>query len=314
MGREIDLVVNPAAGGGRAGRLVGDVCRELLAAGFSARVHRTGGRAHLAETVRGLVTRRTPLVGIMGGDGTFHDACDALLTAEAEVLAHDATTFAIVPAGTGGDFAARTLKIPPSPSEVAGWIARAKPARIDLGLVDAGSPRAGERGRMLFANITSCGISGLVDSLVANGPRWLSGKSAYFLATLRGLAGWRHRRVRVTVDSRRVYEGKAMAVAVANGRSFGGGMLIAPQADCADGELDVVVLGDLSLADVARSFPKLYRGEHLSEPGITVAKGRVIEIEPLDDEDVLLDVDGEAAGRLPITLRVLPSAISILCA
>lgn len=312
MGREIDLVVNPAAGGGRAGRLVGDMCRELMAAGLSARVHRTGGRAHLAEVIRELVAKRAPIVGVMGGDGTFHDACDALLTADGGISPCDETAFALLPAGTGGDFAARTLGIPSAPRDVASWIARAKPSRIDLGVVEASRPAAGERARMTFTNITSCGLSGRVDFLIASGPKWLTGKAAYLAATLRGLAGWRHQGVRVRVDDALVYEGPVLTVAVANGRSFGGGMLVAPQADCTDGLLDVVVVGDLSLADIARSFPKLYRGEHLEERGMVVAKGSVVELDPLTDEGVLIDVDGEAAGRLPARLRVLPSAISIL--
>lgn len=311
MGREIDLVVNPAAGGGRAGRLVGEVCRALMTEGVSARVHRTSARGHLAEVVRELVAQGAPTVAVMGGDGTFHDACDALLTADGGLVDCARTTFATLPAGTGGDFAARTLGMPSEVSAVAAWLARARPAPMDLGLVEALRPRAGERARMAFTNIASCGISGRVDYLVAEGPKWLSGKAAYLVATLRGLAGWRHRAVRVRVDGAVLYEGPALTVAVANGRAFGGGMIIAPRADCADGVLDVVGIGDLGAAEIARNFPKIYKGEHLGEAGIFSARGRVVEIDAADD-DVLLDVDGDAAGRLPARFRVLPSALSIL--
>jgi YegS/Rv2252/BmrU family lipid kinase len=311
VGREIDLVVNPSAGGGRAGRLVGDMCRELVAAGVSARVHRTGARAHLAEVVRELVAKGAPIVGVMGGDGTFHDACDALLTADGTLVDCARTTFALLPAGTGGDFAARTLAMPSDVAGVAAWIARAKPTPVDLGVVEALAPRAGERARMTFTNIASCGLSGRVDYLIAEGPKWLTGKAAYFVATLRGLAGWRHRPVRLRVDGEVVMEGPILTVAVANGRAFGGGMIIAPQADCADGLLEVVALGGLGAVEIARNFPKIYKGEHLGAPGVFAARGRVVEIEAADD-DVLLDVDGEAAGRLPARFRLLPSAISML--
>lgn len=311
MGREIELVVNPAAGGGRAGRLVGDVSRELMRAGVSARVHRTGARAHLAETVRSLVAQGAPTVAVMGGDGTLHDAFDALLTAEGTLAECARTSFALIPAGTGGDFAARTLAMPSDPAGIAGWIARAKPAPLDIGIVDALRPRAGERARMTFTNIASCGLSGRVDFLIAQGPKWLTGKPAYLVATLRGLAGWRHRPVRVRVDGEVAYEGPALTVAVANGRAFGGGMIIAPQADCADGVLEVVVLGDLGLADIAKNFPKIYKGAHLGATGVIAARGKVVEIDASDD-DVLLDIDGDAAGRLPARFRLLPSAVSIL--
>lgn len=312
VGREIDLVVNPAAGGGRAGRMVGDMCRELMAAGLSARVHRTGGRAQLGETVRALVERRAPLIGVMGGDGTFHDACDALLNADGTLLDTSATTFAMLPAGTGGDFAARTLAMPSSPREVAPWIAHATASPVDLGIIEASRPRPGDRARLTFTNIASCGLSGRVDFLIAEGPRWLTGRAAYLLATLRGMAGWRHQPVRVSVDGAVAYEGPVLTVAVANGRAFGAGMLIAPQADCADGLLDVVVLGDLTVAEIAQHFPKIYKGEHLGASKITVARGAEVLLEPAGDEDVLLDIDGEAAGRLPARVRLVPSALRVL--
>lgn len=311
MGREIDLVVNPAAGGGRAGRLVGEMCRELLGAGLSARVHRTSARAHLAEVVRGLVAQGAETVAVMGGDGTFHDACDALLTAEGGITDCARTAFALLPAGTGGDFAARTLGMPSEIPAIAGWIARARPTPVDLGVVETLKPRAGDRARMTFTNIASCGLSGRVDFLVAEGPKWLSGKAAYLVATLRGLAGWRHCDVRVRVDGEVAYEGPILTVAIANGRAFGGGMIIAPQADPSDGMLDVVGICGLGAAEIAKNFPKIYKGEHLGARGIFTARGRVVEIDPAGEE-VLLDVDGEAAGRLPARFRVLPSAIRVL--
>jgi diacylglycerol kinase family enzyme len=183
---------------------------------------------------------------------------------------------------------------------------------MDLGVIEATRPRPGDRARQCFTNIASCGLSGRVDFLIAEGPKWLSGKAAYLVATLRGMAGWRHQPARVSVDGAVVYEGPMMTVAVANGRAFGGGMMVAPQADFADGKLDVVVLGDLSLADIAKHFPKLYKGEHLNASGISVARGAEVLVEPLGGDDVLLDIDGEAAGRLPARLRLLPSALRIL--
>ena len=77
VGRVIELLVNPAAGGGRAGRMLGDLTRELARAGFSATVHRTASRGALVDLTRTLVRDGAPLVGVMGGDGTFHDAVGA---------------------------------------------------------------------------------------------------------------------------------------------------------------------------------------------------------------------------------------------
>jgi diacylglycerol kinase (ATP) len=309
-GRALDLVVNPAAGGGRSGRVLGEFSRALGAAGFDVTVHRTGGRGHLAETVRGLVERGAPCVGVMGGDGTFHDAMNALLRADGTLTPSAATAFAVIPAGTGSDLAARGLGIPAGADDLACWLAAAAPRPFDLGRLDY-LDRGGARATMLFTNIASCGISGRVDELVGAGPRWLTGKASYLVATGRAIAGWRHCPLRVRVDGETIYEGKAMTFAVCNGRSFGGGMIIAPDADPSDGVFDVVGLGDMTLGDMLKNFPKLYAGTHLGAPKVTSGRGAVVEIESTR-EDVPLDIDGEAPGTLPARFTALPGAVRVL--
>ncbi len=308
--RTMDLVVNPAAGGGRAGRILGDVSRALGVAGFDVVVHRTAGRGHLGDAVRKLVAEARPLVGIMGGDGTFHDAMNALALPDGSVAPSPSTAFALVPAGTGSDLAARTFGMPAGSDAVAAWLRAARPRPFDLGHL-AYTARDGAQASMLFTNIASCGIGGRVDELVAVGPKWLTGKASYTYATVRALAGWRHAPMRVRVDGEVVYEGRAMSFAVCNGRAFGGGMIIAPNADPADGLFDVIGLGDMGLGDVALNFPKIFKGTHLGAPKVHASRGAVIEIESVDT-GVPLDIDGEPPGSLPARFTVVPGAVNVL--
>lgn len=308
--RALELVVNPSAGGGRAGRVLGEFSRALGAEGFDVTVHRTGGRAQLADTVRSLVERGCARVGVMGGDGTFHDAMNALLRADGTVMPTGDTAFAVIPAGTGSDLASRGLGIPGGPTALARWLTVATPQPFDLGHLEY-RDRRGARAEMLFTNIASCGISGRVDELVSAGPRWLTGKASYLLATGRAIAGWRHRPMRVRVDGEVIYEGKAMTFAVCNGRSFGGGMIIAPDADPSDGRFEVIGLGDMGLGDVLQNFPKIYQGTHLGAPKVVSARGAVVEIESTHG-DVPLDIDGEPPGTLPATFTALPGAVRVL--
>ncbi len=310
VGREIELLVNPAAGGGRSGRMLGEMTRELTRAGFAVTVHRTGAPGQIGLLAGELAKRGAPLVGVMGGDGSFHDAVNGLLGADGTLDTASGTTFAVVPAGTGGDFAARTLGIPSGAAAVADWLAAARPVRMDLGQLRF-THHGGQPATRLFVNIASCGISGRVDALVAGGPRWLAGRAAYFLASLRAMAGWRNQRVRVKVDGAVLYEGPALTVAVANGRSFGGGMLVAPDADHRDGALDVVVLGDLTRAQQVILSRSLYAGTHTTARDVYVARGQEVDVETAEP-DVLLDVDGETPGRAPASFRVLPGALSLL--
>jgi diacylglycerol kinase family enzyme len=246
----------------------------------------------------------------MGGDGTFHDAMNALLRDDGALAPSDATTFAVIPAGTGSDLAARGLGIPAGAEALARWLAAAAPKPFDLGRLEY-LDRRGGRATMLFTNIASCGISGRVDELVGAGPRWLTGKASYLVATGRAIAGWTHCPVRVRVDGATVYEGKSMTFAVCNGRSFGGGMLIAPDADPSDGVFEVVGLGDMGVGDVLKNFPKIYAGTHLGAPKVTSARGAVVEIESTRG-DVPLDIDGEAPGTLPARFTALPGAVRVL--
>lgn len=308
--RTLELVVNPAAGGGRAGRMIGEVSRTLVTQGFDVTVHRTGGRGQLEEAVRSLAAARAPLVGVMGGDGTFHDAMNALLRPDGTLVPTGDTAFAVIPAGTGSDLGARTLGLPAGPEAISRWLASAEPKPFDLGRLEY-LDRAGAKAQMLFTNIASCGISGRVDELVADGPRWLTGKASYTLATARALLGWHHRTMRVKVDGALLYEGKAMTFAVCNGRSFGGGMIIGPDADPSDGLLDVVGLGDLGAADVVQNFPKIFKGTHLGASKVICGRGREVDIESTD-ADVPLDIDGEAPGSLPARFSVLPGAVRVL--
>ncbi len=306
----LDLVLNPSAGGGRAGRRLGAVEAALQSAGFAVRVHRTVGRKSLYDTVRRLVTDRHPTVGIMGGDGTFHDAMAALLSPDDTLLDASHTAFAVLPAGTGGDLAARTLGVPSEPEPMARWLKRARPAPFDLGRLehrdDAGRPAV-----TLFCNVASCGLSGRVDALVARGPKWIGGPGAYLAASLRATLGWRHQPVRVTVDGDCVYDGPAMTVAVCNGRAFGAGMKIAPEARPDDGILEVVVLGDLGVAALAELTPRLYAGTHGSMAGVVTARGRRVTVDT-PDRDVRLDVDGETPGTVPGVFSVIPGAVRVL--
>jgi YegS/Rv2252/BmrU family lipid kinase len=286
------------------------MARELARAGFGVNVHRLGGRAQVAPLVRSLVADKVPLIASMGGDGTFHDVLNGLLGHDGTVLSADGTAFVLLPAGTGGDLAARTLRMPSEPEAVAAWLARATPRTFDLGRLEHLGPDGSTQTR-LFVNIASFGISGRVDRLVAEGPRWLGGKLAYFYGSLRATLGWRHQPVTVRVDGELLYQGPVLTVAVCNGRSFGGGMLIAPDARPDDGMFDVVVLGDLTFGQQTLLSGKLYQGRHLGEKGVTHGRGRVVEV-TTEHPSVLLDVDGETPGRVPGTFTVLPGAVRVL--
>jgi diacylglycerol kinase family enzyme len=114
----------------------------------------------------------------------------------------------------------------------------------------------------------------------------------------------------MTFDGKDRVEATINTVAVANGRFFGGGMKVAPEASPDDAQFDVVAMGDFGFGDVLTSGRRLYKGTHLAMDKVTSRRARVVEAEPIDPSGVVeLDVDGESPGRLPARFELLPAAL-----
>jgi YegS/Rv2252/BmrU family lipid kinase len=247
-------------------------------------------------------------VALVGGDGTLNEAAQAFIDADGNPDA--GPVLGVIPSGTGGDFR-RTFGLGTSVEEAVARLMTSPPRPLDLGVVEL-TGHDGARVVRAFANIMSFGIGGLTDKIVNASPKWLGGQAAFFLGTLRAMAIYDSPPVVVRVDGAICVEGPIFNVAVANGRYFGGGMKIAPEADPSDGIFDVVALHDLTRVQGIALARRVYRGSHPGQPGVRVARGREVVAEPLLSRgEVLIDLDGETPGRLPLRARVVPGAISI---
>jgi diacylglycerol kinase family enzyme len=150
---------------------------------------------------------------------------------------------------------------------------------------------------------------------VASSSRALGGKAAYFGASLKALLAARVGNLKCKVT----YEGKteerairSFMIAICNGRYFGGGMKVAPEAQLDDGAFDVVALGPTSKIAFAMTSSSIYSGDHIGRSGTVHFRAQKIEID-LANEDArdvfLLDVDGEPMGGLPLSVEVVPNAL-----
>jgi diacylglycerol kinase family enzyme len=118
--------------------------------------------------------------------------------------------------------------------------------------------------------------------------------------------------VRVRVDGAPWLESPVVNVMIANGRYFGGGMKIAPDADPADGRFDVVAIGDMGRLQTLGLTRAVYAGTHVTRPLVTTTRGIAVEAQAAMTSDVvLIDMDGETPGRLPLSATVAPGAIWI---
>lgn len=305
---KLRVISNPSAGSGSAVRRLPALKRLLEARGIQAEFVETrapGDATRLAHEAR---ADGVECLGVMGGDGTLNEVSQGYLDPEGNPLA--GPDLALIPSGTGGDFR-KTFALGGTLEEAVERLATAQARPLDLGLLEI-TAHSGETIRRAFLNITSFGMGGLTDRLVNAGPKWLGGRAAFFLGTARALLSYTNAPVRVRVDGEILLEAPIVNVAVANGQYFGGGMKIAPDALPDDGLFDVVAMHDLTRAQVVGFSSRIYQGTHIGQPGVRSARGSLIEAESLVPRaEVLIDMDGETPGRLPLVARVARGALKI---
>lgn len=303
-------VVNPQSQNGALGRKWPDVARVLRRELGAFETALTQGPGDAPELVRSALRAGCERVVVVGGDGTISEAVNGFFDGDQPIA--PGAALCVVPFGTGGDFR-RTIGLPKHWAETARLLASGKERMIDVGWLEHRGHDGSTQTR-IFANIGSFGISGVVDRLVNESSKRLGGRVSFMLGSLRASWQYTNQRVRLTFDgdTRDAVDMTINTVAVANGRYFGGGMCVAPDAEIDDGFFDVVAIGDVSRTRMIFSSPRIYRGTHLSMAEVSHRRARSVHAEPIGDAKVELDIDGETPGLLPATFRVLPRALKLV--
>ena len=307
-------VVNPRSASGRTGHEWSEIERGLreiypaLSVGFTTR------RAEATNLVRRALGEGHSEIIAVGGDGTINEAVNGFFV-ESGPISPDAV-FAFVTSGTGGDFR-KTFGIAPGHGAAIARLKNAKTRLVDVGRVSCLS-RKGEPVVRYFINIASFGMSGLIVDSVnrARIAKLFGGKFAFAFHSLFGLLRYRDRAVRIRVDGSFDEITSISTVAVANGLYFGGGMKVAPNARPDDGVFDVIVMGGGPKSRAAADMKLIYKGEHLNNPAVRAMRGNRVVAVPVAEtggHPVLVEVDGESAGRLPATFEILPRALNLRC-
>lgn len=308
------VIVNPASAGGATGEGWGRAASDLRTH-FGAfqplfTEKRGDGRVIAAREAR--AGRR--LIIACGGDGTISEVACGILESGADA------ELGVLPSGTGGDFR-RTLEIPTRTADAAHALRAGRTVRVDAARVEFEN-ESGVGESRFFVNVASCGLGGeVVRRAAESGARTsmergasllLGGKGAYALASVSAALSFENPRVLLSLDGKPERRVTIANLCVANARYFGGGMKIAPRAKLTDGLLDVVVVGDMGAPAIFANAYKLYLGTHLGMREVGHAHARRISVRPADEGvTVLLEIDGELAGRLPATFEVEPKALKL---
>jgi diacylglycerol kinase (ATP) len=307
------LVVNPRSGGGATGRTFGamkDTIERVLGPVEIAMTERQG---HGIDLAREGALAGHPLVIAVGGDGTFHEVVNGLMTARGGAYGTkaDATRIGMIAQGTGGDFR-KTLGLEHRLDKYLEALKSGRERALDLGKFSGGGKTA-----HYFVNILSAGMGGLVDRYVADTSRALGGTAAYFGASLKALVNARLGNVKATVTHQgktTEHQIRSYMIAICNGRFFGSGMKIAPMAEVDDGIFELVALGATSKLGFALTSRGVYTGAHIGQAGTVHLRGEKIVLDLANDDArsvFLLDVDGEPMGGLPLSVEVVPKALML---
>lgn len=286
----LGLILNPAAGRGRGGQLKQRLL-DLTAShwGHEVRLYETGAPGDGSLLAQRAIDEGCVILGAAGGDGTLCEVIQASAPARVPAL--------VLPVGTGNDLV-RTLGI--------------KSIEHSLSLLQSGRVLwcdAGEIEGRLFVNILSCGFDGEVAELINTRFKALRGTAAYVAAVLTALMSYKAVPLRLEVDGE-IIEKKVMLCAIANARTYGGGMKVAPLAELNDGLLDVVLVGEVSVFEFLRQFPKVFSGSHLGHPAISLHKGRHVSLKA--DRSLPLGIDGDVIKRSEVEVILRPSLVPLI--
>jgi YegS/Rv2252/BmrU family lipid kinase len=301
------VIVNPRSAGGKTARRWPKLLEQLRQTIGPVHSTATAAPGHATQLVREALSLGHEWIIVVGGDGTLNEAVNGMLVDDRPVVPD--ACLSVIMNGTGNDFR-RSLGTSRSPEEDIATLAAAPVRAIDVGkltFVD----HAGNTQVRYFDNIASFGMSGLVDRYASENVRGkeLFGAAAFLWAIIKALAVYRNTPVQMAIDDGPVETVPVRLAQVCNGQFAAGGMWFAPEARLDDGQFDIVTVHNAGVGFVLANFPKIFSGKHLPNPKISLVRGR--KLVATSDREVLLDVDGEACGRLPATFEILPCLLRI---
>lgn len=277
------LLINPKSGNGRGNKVGKLVKQEFKALGIQYLDISADSAQQSQENLKRKLRENQKFEGLflIGGDGTVNLAVQELVGSDLGL--------ALIPAGTGNDFA-RTLNLKlKNPEQLIKYYLSSRPSLIDVGRV----------GNKYFVDVLSTGFDSMVNER-ANAMKRIKGRAKYNISILLVLSTFKPKNYRFSIDGFS-FESKAMLIAVSNGICYGGGMKVTPDAKIDDGLFDILILSPVSKIEFLKVFPKVFSGKHITHPAVKISRGRSVEI----DSDAVAYADGERVGPLPVKARVI---------
>ena len=292
--KRIKLIINPASGRQSMEKKIDNLCKYLLDDGYILGKVFTEKKYDAMFAAKEACSGDFDLIVACGGDGTVNEVVKGIMTSEKKL------PLAILAGGTVNDFA-NYLEMPKTAVGFYKLIKRNEQVDVDIGKVNDG----------YFVNVVAGGLLTKIAYQATSDMKAVLGRLAYYLEALKEIASEGLDPVNVKIVSEEfVSEEKILLFVVSNSSSIGGFKKLAPEASILDGLLDVVLIKNADLAELANIFVNVLTGEHIRHPKVTYYKTKELTIN--SQNNIFIDIDGEFGGKLPVHFKVMPKGLKIL--
>jgi YegS/Rv2252/BmrU family lipid kinase len=303
---KVHVIVNPSSAHGRTGKRWETIKGAIRSHFREFKYVFTEKPRQATEIARVLLHDGFDLLIGVGGDGTLNEISSGFLHAASGKAINSEAAVGIIPSGTGSDFI-RFMKVPGDFEKSAARIKNSRRRQIDMGRIRYGA--AGGEQTQYFINVADFGLGAEVIRHISSISSTRRGALTYYRGLLSTMMRYQSKRVRITLDDGRQLQGEFLIGAVANGRIFGGGMVIAPQAEPDDGLFDLVLIEPMGKLEVLANSRLLYSGAIDRHPKVRILKVRELRVDSPDE--VHIEYDGEVGESLPAEFSVVERALNL---
>jgi YegS/Rv2252/BmrU family lipid kinase len=295
MTNKVHVIVNPLSARGKTGQRWNTI-KEIVKSYFKEfKYIFTEKPRQATQIARDILKDGFDLIIGVGGDGTLNEITNGFFKQNSSTTINENASLGVIPSGTGSDFI-RFMKIPRDLKKSVELIKNSTTRKIDIGRITF-NPESERQTHQFFINVADFGLGAEVIKKLADVPSLKRGPFSYYKGLLKTLGSYSSKAVKIEIDDSRSIEGKFLIGAIANGRIFGGGMMIAPRAEPDDGLFDLVLVEDMKKLEIIGNTPHLYRGTIEKHPKVIIQRAKKIHI--TSDETVNIEYDGELGQTLP---------------
>lgn len=293
--KKVRIINNPSSGRNIVQKRLDSIANILLDKGYIVGKYCTEKKYDaMHETIR-TCEGDWDMIIACGGDGTVNEVASGIAKSDRKL------PVAILPAGTVNDFA-NYLNIPNAPESFCEMIEKENIISVDLGKMND----------KYFVNVAAGGVLTSVAHTVPPESKSIFGRAAYYVEGMKEMPRQVKNVSRVRIESEEyTSEEEVSLFLITNSSSIGGFKKLAPYADIEDGFLDCVIIGKTEVQDLITLFIELIKGEHIDNPKVRYFKTKCLSISSLEDEEVVIDIDGEFGGKLPIKIEVEPRVFKV---